>query len=85
MGRERAGRHVDDRRCQLAGDLEHVRDHQEESLGRRERRRQRAHLEGAVYRTGRAAFGLHLDDVRYLAPQVRPTRRRPVVGVLRHR
>ena len=38
VGRDRAGRDVDDRRRQLAGDLEHVGDHQEEALRRGERR-----------------------------------------------
>ncbi len=82
---ESASSDVDDRGCQLAGDLEHVRNHQEESLRRREGRRQGTLLEGAVHRTRRAALGLHLDHVGNLAPQVRPFRGRPVVGVLRHR
>ena len=52
---------------------------------RRERRRKSALLERAVERAGGTRFGLHLDDVRDLAPQVRPLGRRPVVAVLRHR
>ena len=46
---------------------------------------ERALLERAVERPGRARLGLHLDDVRDLAPQVRPAGRRPVVAVLGHR
>ena len=46
---------------------------------------ERALLERAVERAGGARLGLHLDDVRDLAPQVRPAGRRPVVAVLRHR
>ena len=36
MRRDRPGRDMDDRRRQLAGDLEHVGDHQEQALRRRE-------------------------------------------------
>ncbi len=85
VGRDRPGRDVDDRRRQLAGDLEHVGDHQQEALRRRERRAQGALLEGAVHRARGTSLRLQLHDVRYAAPQVRPPGRRPVVGVLRHR
>ena len=70
---------------QLAGDLEHVRDHQQQALRGRERRRQRALLERAVQRAGGAGLGLHLDHVGHRAPQVRSAGRGPVVGVLAHR
>ena len=83
--RDRPGRDVDDRRRQLAGDLEHVGDHQEQALRRRERRRQGTLLERAVEGARRARLGLHLDDVRDLAPQVRPAGSGPVVAVLGHR
>ena len=79
------GGDVDDRRRQLAGDLEHVGDHQEQALRRGERRRQGALLERAVQGAGRARLRLHLDDVGDLAPQVRPAGRGPVVAVLGHR
>ena len=84
MRRDRPGRDMDDRRRQLARDLEHVGDHQEQALRRRERRGQCALLECPVERSGRARLGLHLHDVRDLAPQVRPARRRPVVTVFGH-
>ncbi len=84
MGRDRPCRDMDHRRRQLAGDLEHVGDHQQESLGRGERRPERALLERAVQRSGRASLGLHLDDVRHLPPEVRPARRRPIVAVFGH-
>ena len=73
---DRPGGDVDDRRRQLAGDLEHVRDHQEQALRRRERRGQRSLLEGAVERTCGARLGLHLDDIGDLAPKVRAVPRR---------
>ena len=82
---ERPGRDVDDRGRQLARDLEHVRDHEEQALGGREGRAQRALLQRTVERAGRAALGLHLDDIGNLAPQVRLPGRGPVVRVLRHR
>ena len=85
MRGDRSGRYVDDRRRQLAGDLEHVRDHEQEALGRGEGRRQRSLLKGAVHGTRCAALRLHFDYVRHLAPQVRPVEGRPVVGMFGHR
>ena len=85
VGGDRAGGDVDHGRRQLAGDLEHVRDHQQQALRRGEGRRQRALLQRAVQRAGGARLGLHLDDVRDLAPEVRPACGRPVVAVLAHR
>ena len=70
---------------QLAGDLEHVRHHQQEPLRRSERRRQRTLLQCAVERARRTRFGLHLDDIGDQTPQVRALRCRPVVAVLSHR
>ncbi len=83
--RDRPGRDMDDRRRQLAGDLEHVGDHQEQALRRREGRGQGALLERPVERSGGARLGLHLDDVGDLAPQVGPARGGPVVAMLGHR
>ena len=85
MGRDRPCRDVDDRRRQLAGDLEHVGDHEQQALRRREGRGQRALLERPVESPGGARFGLHLDDVGDLAPQVGAACCRPVVAVLGHR
>ncbi len=45
LRRERAGGHVQHRRRQLAGDLVHVGDHQQQPLRSGERRRQRATLQ----------------------------------------
>ena len=79
------GSDVEDARLQLAGDLEHVRQHQEQALARRERRRQRATLQGAMDDAGGTSLRLHLDDLRHLPPQVPATGRRPGVGQLPHR
>ena len=52
--RQRAGGDVHDERRQLACDLEHVREHQQQALRRREGRRQRPGLERSVDGAGRA-------------------------------
>ena len=71
LRRERAGSDVQHRRRQLTGDLVHVRDHQQQALGGRERRRERAALQRAVQRAGGSALALHLDDRGNVAPHVR--------------
>ncbi len=83
--RERPRGDVDHGRRELAGDLVHVGDHQQEALRRRERRAQRAGLESPVQRPGRAALALHLDHLRDGAPQVRPSGGGPGVRELAHR
>ena len=54
---------------QLAGDLEHVGQHQQQALGRREGRRQRAGLQRAMHRAGGAALALHLLHDRGRRPR----------------
>ena len=56
LARERTRGDVEHGRGELARDLVHVRDHEEEALRRREGRRQRARRERAVNRTGGAAL-----------------------------
>jgi hypothetical protein len=84
VGGHRPRRHVKHRRGQLAGDLVHVRDHEEQALGRRERRGQRAGLQRSVNRTRGAALGLHLDDIGNGAPDVLAALGRPLVRELAH-
>ena len=67
--RERARRDVQAERRQLAGDLVQVRDHQQQALRRRERRRERAGLQRAVDGARGAALRLHLDDVGHARPR----------------
>ena len=57
-------------RSQFAGNFEHVRDHEQQTLARREGRGQRSGLQGAMHRTGGSAFGLHLNDTGNGAPDV---------------
>ena len=85
LRREGAGGNMDHCRGELARDLVHVRDHQEQPLRRGERGRQGAALQRAVERAGRASLALHLDDRGDASPDVRPSLTRPLVGELGHR
>ena len=64
LRRQRPRGDVHHGRRQLAGDLVHVGDHQQQALRGGERRRQRAALQRAVQRPGGAALALHLDHRR---------------------
>ena len=80
LGGDGAGRDMEHRRGQLAGDLEHVGQHEEQPLRRGERRRQRAGLERAVEGAGRTGLRLHLLDHRHVAPDVGLARRPPTAS-----
>jgi hypothetical protein len=84
MRRDGTRGHMNHRARQLAGDLVHVGDHQQQPLGGRERRPQRADLQGTVQRTRGAAFALHFHDLGDRAPDVRDPLARPLVRQLRH-
>ena len=84
MRRDGAGGDVEDGRRQFAGDLVHVRDHQQQALRGREGGRQRAGLQRAMYGAGGAAFGLQFDDFRDAAPDVALALCRPFVGQFAH-
>ena len=85
LGGQRTGRDVEHHRGQLAGDLVHVGDHQQQALRGGERGAERAALENAVQGAGRARLALHLDHGRDGPPQVGPLPARPLVGQLGHR
>jgi hypothetical protein len=78
-------RHVDHGRRQFAGDLEHVRQHQEQALRGGECRGERAAHHGAVQHPRGARLALHLDDLGDDAPEVLSPGRAPGVGQLAHR
>jgi hypothetical protein len=59
-------------RRELAGDLEHVGEHQQQPLRGREGRGEGTGLEGPVQRAGGARLALHLDDLGDRAEEVRP-------------
>ena len=84
VGGQGAGGDVDHARRQLARDLVHVGEHQEQALGRREGRAEGALLNRAVQRSGSTGLGLHLDHLGDRPPQVRASGSRPGVGVLAH-
>ena len=85
MGGQGAGRYMEHAGQQLAGDLVHVGDHQQQALGGGEGGGQRARGQRAVHGAGRAGFRLHFGNVNRLAKQVLAALRRPFVHILRHR
>ncbi len=85
LGRDRTRRHVKDRGGKLAGDLEHVGDHQHQALRGRECRRQRSGLQCSVYGACRAALALHFLNDGDIAPDIGDAARGPLVGQFRHR
>jgi hypothetical protein len=76
--------HVEDRAAQLAGDLVHVGDHQQQALRRRERGRQRADLQRAVQSPCSPRLALHLHHLGDGAPDVGPALGGPLIRELRH-
>ncbi len=85
VGGNAAGRDVEHARELLAGDLVHVRDHEQQALGRRVGRRKGAGAKRAVNGTGGAGLGLHLDHVHRRAEDVLDTLGGPLVNVVCHR
>jgi hypothetical protein len=78
------GRDVDDRRRQLAGDLEHVGDHQQQAL-EAVKVVVSAPPGGRRAAPGGAALALHLDHLGHHAPQVGPAGCDQASAVLAHR
>ena len=85
MGGQCPGCDVDDGGCQFAGDLEHLRQHQQQALAGRERGGQRTAEHRAVKGAGRTGLALHLDHLGHHSPKVRTPSRAPFVGMLAHR
>ncbi len=79
-----AGRNMEDRGGQFAGDLVHVGDHQQQTLAGGKGGGQGAGLQGAVDGAGGAAFGLHLGHQRDGPPDVLLARGALGVGDLPH-
>ena len=84
MGGQRTGGDVDDTGHQLAGDLVHVRDHQQQALRSGVGGGQSAGGDGTVNSAGRAALGLPFSDLNGLAEDVLQTVSGPFVGQLCH-
>ena len=83
--RDRACCHVEDHGELLAGDLEEVRDHQQQALRCGERRCQGAGSGGAMQRAGSPAFALHLGDLHDVAEDVLLAISAPRICKLCHR
>ena len=81
----RASSDMDHRRSQLAGDLVHVGDHQQQALRGGEGRRQGTALQCAMQRSGRPGFALHLHHRRHRAPHIGLAAAGPLVCLLGHR
>ncbi|MNE51270.1 hypothetical protein D3C80_1458910 [compost metagenome] len=84
MGCDGASGNVEDEWRQLPGQLIQRRDHQQQSLGRGEGGGKCAGLQRAVHGSNSSAFGLHLDHVGYVAPNVFPAVTGPGSGLFRH-
>ena len=79
------GAYMENGRKLLGRDLIHIRNHEEQALGRRVGGGQRACGKRAVHGARRAALALHLDYLNGHAKEVFLALRRPDIGVIRHR
>ena len=85
VGGDAAGGDVEHARQALASDLVHVRDHEQQALGRRVGRREGASAKGAMNGTGGTSLRLHLDDVDRGTKDVLDALGGPLVDVVGHR
>ena len=69
---------------QLTGDLVHIGDHQQQTLGGGVSGGQSTGSQRAVDSTGGTGLGLHLDDLDGVAEDVLPTGGRPLIHVVSH-
>ena len=76
---------VEDAGNEFAGNLIHVRNHQQQTLRGSERRSERTSLQRTVNGTGSTGFRLHFLHTYGLSPQVLTTAGSPFVNMLRHR
>ena len=75
---------MDDAGQQLAGDLVHIRNHQQQALRGGVRRRQSAGGKRAVHGTGSAGLRLHFDHLHRLPEYILSAVRRPLIRDLGH-
>ncbi len=85
MGGHRAGGHVHDEAGQLAGDLVHIGNHQQQALGRSEGGAYGSRLQRAVHGADGSGLALHLQDARHAAEDILLPPRRHIVGRFAHR
>ena len=84
MSRERTSRNVDNVRQQFAGDLVHIRDHQQQTLRSGVGGGQRTSRQRTVDRTRSTGFGLHFREFDRATEQVFLTLSRPHIRDFRH-
>ncbi len=84
VGSQSAGGAMNDARQQLAGDLVHIGDHQQQALRSGVGGGQRAGRQGAVNSAGGAGLGLHLNNAHFLPEDVFLTIGGPLVGQVSH-
>ena len=84
MSGHRPGRNVEDGAGQFPGDLEHIGDHQQQTLAGGEGGSQRTGLECSMDRTGCTAFRLHFDYQRNGTPDILTLYGRPIVSKFPH-
>ena len=84
MGGNCTCRYVNHCRREFAGDLVHIGDHQEQSLGGGESGAQRSSLKGPVESAGGSCFALHFDNCRNNPPDILAAFRTPLVRPLAH-
>ena len=85
MGSECTRRHMEHTGKEFAGNLVHIRNHQQETLRRCICRGESTGLKRAVDSTCGTGLTLHLLDMDCLAEDILSTGSRPVIDILRHR
>ena len=70
--------------CLFASDFVHIRNHQQQPLGRSKCRCQRTHLQRAMHCTGRPALGLHFYNLWDCTPDIFLVLERPFVRQFAH-
>ena len=84
MGSQGTGSHMEHRRGMLAGQLIHIRDHQEQTLGCCKGGGISACSDGSVYGTCRTTLGFHLNDIYLLTEEILSSGSRPLIHAFRH-
>jgi len=85
LGGQSAGGNMEHGRQHFAGDLVHVRDHQEQTLRSGIGGGESTGAESTVNRTGGAGFGLHFRDFHNFAEHVFHALAGPGIGIFTHR
>ena len=85
LGRQRTRRYVEYAGQQLAGDLVHIGNHQQQALRCRKSRSQRTALQRSVHGTGGTGLRLHLDYPDCFSENIFTTLSGPLIDKFRHR